>query len=250
MSIQALTKEDIWREYLRSRSVELRNQLVMSYIHLVKYTVLRLIPSYGGCLDMDDLMSYGVMGLIDAVERYNADKGAKFETYASLRIKGTIIDQLRKLDWVPRNVRSKVKEIRECFEALEKKNGRQAAEEEVAEELNMGIDELQQLLFVSHTFQVVALDDQLVNAVGKINGSISDESTPEQHYEEKELKEILTQLLNQLSERERMVMTLYYYEELTLKEIGKVLGVTESRVCQIHSKALMILRSKLGKLLA
>jgi len=221
----------------------------MSYIHLVKYTVLRLIPSYGGCLEMDDLMSYGVMGLIDAVERFNAEKGAKFETYASLRIKGTIIDQLRKMDWVPRNVRSRVKEVKECFETLEIRNGRQAAEEEVAQELNMGLDELQQLLMISHTYQVLALDEQLMSAAAKTAGADREEASPEQQYEEKELKEILSQLINQLSEKERLVMTLYYYEELTLKEIGKVLGVTESRVCQIHSKALMVLRSRLSKLI-
>jgi RNA polymerase sigma factor for flagellar operon FliA len=247
MIAQAQPKEDIWAEYCRNRSMELRNELILSYIHIVKYIVLRILTSYGGYPDMDDLMSYGILGLIDAVEKYDAEKGAKFETYASLRIKGAIIDQLRKQDWVPRSLRAKVRDIKECYESLEARSGKQATDEEVAEKLNMGVDELQKTLMQSYTFQVISLDEQIMETVRWDSSIRKEDANPEHEYVDKELREILTEHINRLSEKERLVLTLYYYEELTLKEIGKVLGVSESRVCQIHSKALMRLRTNLEK---
>jgi RNA polymerase sigma factor for flagellar operon FliA len=249
MIAQAQQREDIWAQYYRSRNVDLRNELILSYIHIVKFVALRLIPSYGSYLELDDLMSFGILGLIDAIEKYDADKGAKFETYASLRIRGAIIDQIRKQDWVPRSLRAKVKDIKECYEQLEAENGKEATDEEVAEKLNMGVEELQKALMQSHTFQVLSLDDQIMDAVRWDGSSRNNAANPENEYVKNEFKEILAACIDQLNEKERLVLTLYYYEELTLKEIGKVLGVTESRISQIHSKALMRLRSKLEKVL-
>lgn len=245
---QVRLNEDIWTEYRRTGDTELRNEILLSYVHIVKYIAQRMMPSYGRYLDFDDLMGYGIIGIMDAIEKFDTAKGVKFETYASLRVKGAIIDQLRKQDWVPRGIRSKVKDIKDCYETLEVQSGKPATDEQVAAHLNIGMDELHKTLDESYTFNVVSLDEQILDAI-KWNNCLQEEGAgPEQHYEGKELKEILADYIDDLTEKERMVVTLYYFEELTLKEIGKVLGVSESRISQIHSKALIKLKAKLEKL--
>lgn len=237
--------QNLWNDFAETKSMEIRNQLVMNYIHLVKTIVLRMMPTYRKHVDFDDLMSCGLLGLMDAVDKFDAEKQVKFETYASLRIKGEIIDQIRKQDWAPISLRQKIKKIEEGFSQLEAKNGRSASEAEVAEYVSMSVDDVKKTLDESHTFNMVCLDEILVDRMNSEEMLASNADNPEENYENKELKEVLAKCIDQLKEKEKLVVSLYYNEELTLKEIGVVLGVSESRVSQIHAKALMSLRSKM-----
>ncbi len=235
----------LWSEFSQSRNMEVRNSLVMEYIQLVKSIVCRMLPTYRKHVDFDDLMSCGVMGLMDAIDKFDPSKDVKFETYAGLRIKGEIIDQIRKQDWAPISLRHKIKKIEEGYETLESRFGRSVTEKEVADHLSMSVDDVKKTLDESHTFNIVYLDELLVDRVKSDEMLESSELSPEQSFDAKEMKETLANLIGSLSEKEQLVLSLYYYDELTLKEIGQVLGVTESRVSQIHSKAIMSLRIKL-----
>ena len=223
----------------------MRNQLVMQYVGLVKTIVLRLIPTYRKYVDFDDLMSCGLIGLMDAIDKFDIHKEVKFETYASLRVKGEIIDQIRKQDWAPISLRQKIKRIEEGFETLEARNGRAATENEVAEYVSMSVDDVKRTLDESHTFNIVCLDEILVDRVKSEELLASSEGSPEENLELAEMKEILASYVEALPERERLVVSMYYADEMTLKEIGQTLGVSESRISQIHSKALMTLRTKM-----
>ncbi|MDR1736025.1 MAG: FliA/WhiG family RNA polymerase sigma factor [Oscillospiraceae bacterium] len=235
----------MWEEFTATRNLETRNLLVMQYVHLVKSIVLRLVPTYRKYVDFDDLMSCGLIGLMNAIERFDIGKEVKFETYAQMRIKGEIIDQIRKQDWAPISLRQKIKKIEEGFEALELRNGRAATESEVAEYVSMSAEDVKRTLDESHTFNLVCLDEILVDRVKSEELLASSEGSPEESLENAEMKEVLAKYVDALPERERLVVSMYYTDELTLKEIGQVLGVTESRVSQIHSKALMTLRTKM-----
>lgn len=235
----------LWKDFSETRSLDLRNQLVMQYVQLVKSIVLRLIPTYRKYVDFDDLMSCGLIGLMDAIDKFDINKDVKFETYASLRVKGEIIDQIRKQDWAPISLRQKIKKIEEGFEALEVKHGRSATEAEVAEYVSMNVEDVKRTLDESHTFNIVCLDEILVDRVKSEELLASSEGSPEESLEMTEMKETLAAYVDALPEREKLVVSMYYSDELTLKEIGQALGVTESRVSQIHSKALMTLRSKM-----
>ncbi len=240
-----LTK--LWTDFQTSKNLDLRNQLVMQYIHLVKVLVHRLIPTYRKHFDYDDMMSCGLLGLMDAIDKFDMSKEVKFETYASLRIKGEIIDQIRKQDWAPISLRQKIKKIEDGFSALESKFGRSATEGEVAEYVSMNVEDVKKTLDESHTFNMVALDEILVERSNSEELLASNEYSPEQNFENKEMIELLGKFIDCLPEKEKFVISMYYNDELTLKEIGLVLGVSESRVSQIHSKALMSLRTKMKK---
>ena len=235
----------LWKDFSGSRSLELRNQLVLYYVHLVKSIVLRMVPTYRKYVDFDDLMSCGLIGLMDAIDKFDLKKEVKFETYATLRIKGEIIDQIRKQDWAPISLRQKIKKIEEGFEHLELEHGRAATESEVAEYVSMNVEDVKKTLDESHTFNLICLDEILVDRVRSEELLASREGSPEDSYEAGEMKEVLAQYVDALPEKERLVVSMYYNDELTLKEIGAVIGVTESRVSQIHSKALMTLRTKM-----
>ncbi|MDR0248458.1 MAG: FliA/WhiG family RNA polymerase sigma factor [Oscillospiraceae bacterium] len=235
----------LWGDFAATRSLELRNQLVMHYIKLVKQIALRLVPTYRKHVDFDDLMSCGLLGLMDAIDRFDVTKEVKFETYATLRIKGEIIDQIRRQDWAPISLRQKIKRIEDGITTLEAKLGRSASEAEVAEYLSMSADEVRRALDESYTFNMVALDELLMDRTAGEGLLASQEYNPEERYEQEEVKQILARCVDALPEKERLVISMYYTDELTLKEIGAVLGVTESRVSQIHSKAIATLRVKM-----
>ncbi|MDL2288425.1 FliA/WhiG family RNA polymerase sigma factor [Oscillospiraceae bacterium OttesenSCG-928-F05] len=235
---------ELWQVFAETRDPELRRELVLRYTHLVKTIVYRMIPTYKNHVEFDDLMSCGVLGLMDAVDKFDLTKEVKFETYASLRIKGEIIDQLRKLDWVPVSLRQKLKKIEQAHRELEEKYGRFATEDEVAAHLDMRPAEVQKVMDESHTFNIMALDEVLAD---RSRPAAGDEFSPEQQFEDKEMKEILAGEIDKLGEKERLVISLYYYNELTLKEIGLTLGVSESRVSQIHSKAILTLKNRIKK---
>ena len=246
-SVGPETTARLWEEFAQTRSLEIRNMLALEYIQLVKRIVLRLVPTYRKHIDFDDLMSCGLLGLMDAIDKFDITKEVKFETYASLRVKGEIIDQIRKQDWAPISLRQKIKKIEDGFEVLESKFGRAATEKEVAAHVSMNVDDVKRTLDELHTFNLVALDELLVDRVKGEEMFASNDENPEINYENREMREVLSEHIDALPEKDRLVISLYYYDELTLKEIGLVLGVSESRVSQIHSKALMTLRTKMKK---
>ncbi|GHV09208.1 RNA polymerase sigma factor WhiG [Clostridia bacterium] len=235
----------LWDTFMKTRDVEARNDLVMHYVPLVKLVARRLLPTYHKHVEFDDLMGSGLLGLMDAVDKFDPAKEVKFETYASLRIRGEIIDQIRRQDWAPISLRQKIKRVENAYAELEGNLGRSVTEREVAAHLELPEDEIKKTLDESHTFNVMCLDEVLVDRM-KSNELVSREETPEESLENSEMLNLLAKYIDTLTEKEKLVISLYYYEELTLKEIGLTLGVTESRVSQIHSKAMMTLRTRLS----
>ena len=202
----------------------------------------------GYTVEFDDLVGYGIFGLIDAIDKFDYEKGIKFETYASLRIRGSILDQIRKMDWIPRSVRQKQKKIDAAMSSLEAKLNRPATEEELAGFLELSVDELLQWLEQTNISNIASLEEFVEQGteVGIDDSRRRKSDMPESAYEEKELKDILIKALDGLTEKERKVVELYYYEELTLKEISMVLEVSESRISQLHTRAIQKLKEKLG----
>jgi RNA polymerase sigma factor FliA len=242
----------LWTEYKATERRDLRDRLIVRYSPLVKYVAGRVATGLPQNVEQADLVSYGIFGLIDAIEKFDLDRGFKFETYAINRIKGAILDELRSIDWVPRSVRAKARSLEKAFAKLESELHRAPSDEELAKELKMTEDQLQNTLSQISFVGLVALDEML-SAGGErgesvaLGETIADTSAgPVASYEVEEMRQILAEAINRLGEREKIVLTLYYYEGLTLNEIGDVLGVTESRVCQIHTKAVLQLRSKLA----
>jgi RNA polymerase sigma factor FliA len=243
----------LWLDYRESRDQALRNRLILTYAPLVKYVAGRLGSGLPAHVDEADLASYGLLGLIGAIERYDPRRDVKFETYAIARIKGAIIDELRAMDWVPRSVRSRAREIERGMAELESKLGRAPSDEELAAKLGISEDELEESLSDIARSSIAALDELwTVSGSGgdqiALIDTIEDESAPDPQstLSQTELKEAIADAMARLPEREKLVVTLYYYEELTLREIGEVLGVTESRVSQLHTKAVLRLKSHLG----
>lgn len=243
MSLDNETEKKLWQNYIDDRSVENRNELIMFYSPYVKITIGKLVSQYSKYLEYDDLISYGTIGLIDAVEKFDPEKGVKFETYASIRIKGGIIDQLRRQDWLPASMRKKIKRLEAAYVEIENIQGRPAQDEEVCELLKIDKDELKNLLDTSHMANIIAFDDVIGADVHYMGENMC--SDPEYTLEEKFIRKALIEAVDNLSEKERLVVSMYYYDELTLKEIGVVLGVSESRVSQIHSKVLKKLKDEL-----
>jgi len=247
--------DQLWKEYGETKSKIAKDKLLVEYASLVKYTAERLAFSLPKSVELDDLIGAGIMGLIKAVESFDPSREVKFETFATHRIRGSILDELRALDWVPRSIRQKSKMLERAYQALEKKLGRAAYDDEVADFLNISGEELDQMLIHVTPVTVIGFDDPLpTDDMGdsksvKVVEVIEDPkgSTPLKDIEYMETKKILKESILELPEKEKLVIALYHYEELTLKEIGEVLGISESRVSQIHSKAIIKLKSKLSK---
>lgn len=234
-----------WEAYSKTKDSKLREELIIKYTYLVKYVAGRLYASYGNNVEFDDLMSYGIFGLIDAIDKYDYNRGVKFETYAQLRIRGAIIDQLREIDWLPRSVRQKSKELEKAYCELESVLGRTATDEEMAEKLGITVEEFQKRIQNINTYSIVSLDDLLEQKREVVsNTEVKQEEIPEDAVENSEVKEILIDTVNSLPEKEKKIVGLYYFEELTYKEIGKLLNISESRVSQLHTKAILRLKSK------
>jgi RNA polymerase sigma factor for flagellar operon FliA len=245
--------QGLWREYRVRRDPALRDRLIVTYAPLVKYVAGRLGSGLPAHVDDEDLVSYGLLGLIGAIERYDPDRDVKFETYAIARIRGAIIDELRALDWVPRSVRSRARDIERAIAELEGKLGRVPADEEIAAKLGLSNEELDESLSEIARSSIAALDE-----LWTISGSSGDQVAlidtiedteapdPQGALSQTELREAIADAIARLPEREKLVVTLYYYEELTLREIGEVLGVTESRVSQLHTKAILRLKARLA----
>ena len=238
---------ELWDKYMTDRSTELKNELLMHYVPLVKTTVLRMMPTYYAHNDYDDLISCGVIGLMSAIDRFDPRREIKFESFASKRIRGSILDHMRKQDWAPSSYRRKINKVGEAYRELEASLSRFPTEQEVADHLSIPLHELQKILETTHTFNIMYFED-IVSETSSIDElSLSDDASPSDQIERQELITTMGRLIDELAEKERTVVSLYYYEELTLKEIAEVLGVSESRVSQIHSKILIKLKAKLQK---
>ena len=239
--------EDIklWQKYEKSRNQQIKEEIINKYANLVKIIVGRLSIYTNSQIEYEDLIGYGILGLMDAIEKFDYKKGYKFETYASLRIRGEIIDNIRKLDWIPRSLRQKNKLIEEVIEEFETKYSRQPTEEEIGKKLDIPIEQVKNYSL----YNLVSLDSYLdQNHEKSVDTLIENENyLPEKVLYKKEEKQILIEAIESLNEKQKQVITLYYYEELTLKEISKILGISESRVSQIHSNCMKILKNKLGK---
>ncbi len=241
----------LWKEYKQTKSAATRDRLIVRYSPLVKYVASRVATGLPGNIDPADLVSYGIFGLIDAISKFDPERAIKFETYAIARIKGAIIDELRAIDWVPRSVRSKARMVEKAIVKLEAKMLRSPSDEELAQELGITPRDLGDILTETRRLGVAALDEILAGAErgdsATLGDTIPDKGTgPVLSFENEETKQLLAMAVNRLQDREKMVLALYYYEGFTLAEIGQVLGVTESRVCQIHTKAVMQLRLRLN----
>lgn len=242
-------KSKLWEEYIKTGSDKLREQIIIEYVPLVKLVAGRLNIYLGYTVEYDDLVSYGVFGLIDAIDKFDYEKGIKFETYASLRIRGSILDQIRKLDWIPRSVRQKQRQIENAMARLEKEHGSGVKDKDIAEELGISLDEYRSWEAMTNVSNIASLDEFMEqgteNTVKEFRNTTYLE--PEEVVERDEVKKMLMDALELLTEKEKKVVLLYYYEELTLKEVASVLEVSESRISQLHSKALEKMKKHLGK---
>jgi RNA polymerase sigma factor for flagellar operon FliA len=237
-------------------SVENREAVIKEYASMVKYVANRIAMRLPPHVEVDDLISVGVLGLIDAIDKYDSTRGAKFKTYAEFRVRGAILDELRSMDWVPRSVRQKASSMDGVVQKLQNKLGRRPEDDEIAEEMGVSLDELFTTLNETKSMPILSLEDLGIAKESGEQQSLLDclagknDVDPQTHLRLVELKEIISKTIDTLPEKERLMISLYYYEELTMKEIGGVLGITESRVSQIHSKAVFRLRNKLKSIIA
>ena len=252
-NVKAVELKELWRRCKEEEDERARERLVVAYSPLVKYVAGRMAAGLPSHVEESDLISYGLIGLIGAIERYDLDRDIKFETFAVSRIKGAIIDELRSLDWVPRSVRSKARDVERAHTALENQLQRSPTEEEMAVKLGVEVEDFRNTLLEIANSSVLALDDlwTIADAEGgqiSLLDTIRDPRAvdPQEEIDTVELKDRLADAIESLPDRERLVIALYYYENLTLREIGEVLGVTESRVSQLHTKAVLGLRSRLA----
>ncbi|NNE72936.1 MAG: RNA polymerase sigma factor WhiG [Acidimicrobiales bacterium] len=242
----------LWKRYKTHFGREARDQLILHYSPLVKFVAGRVAAGLPQNVEQADLVSYGIFGLIDAIDKFDVERGYKFETYAISRIKGAMLDELRSVDWVPRSVRAKARSVEKAYAKLEARHKRTPSDDEVAEELGMTIPQFQAMLSKISLVGLVALDEVLSMGGDRgesltLGDTIADSGAgPVGQYEVEEMRQLLAESINKMPDREKMVLTLYYYEGLTLAEIGSVLGVTESRVCQIHTKSVLQLRSRIS----
>ncbi|MFZ5802089.1 MAG: FliA/WhiG family RNA polymerase sigma factor [Candidatus Omnitrophota bacterium] len=248
-----MKEEDLkmWKKFKRTKSPHLRDEIIKKYLYLVKYVAGRVAIGLPPNVEYNDLVSYGILGLFDAINKYDVTQGNKFETYAVSRVRGSIMDELRKLDWAPRLLRKRAREMERKCKELEEKHGRMATDDEVAAAMKMTSEELNSLYSDLNATTFLSLDEVWQNDDG--NKPISRLQTVEDslitnqfnYVNQSEVKEILASVIDELPKNEKLVIVLYYYENLTLREIGEVLDVSESRVCQIHTKVVTRLRAHL-----
>ena len=242
-------RNKLWTEYHKTKSADIREQLILEYAPLVKLVAGRLSMYLGFNVEYDDLVGYGIFGLIDAIDKFDLMKDVKFETYASLRIRGAILDQIRKMDWIPRTIRQRQKKIEAAIREIEKDGGHVATDAEIAAKMEISEDEYlswQNQMKVTGVVSLNEFMEQGSDIPEDNNNRSSSFVKPEEAMEKEELKKMLAESLEKLTDKEKKVILLYYYEELTLKEIAEVLEVSESRVSQLHTRALQKMREKLG----
>lgn len=244
-----MTNIELWKRYKDSDDMKAKEELIVYYISLVKTISGRLYNTYNAHVEYDDLVGYGVIGLLDAIEKFDYKLGNKFETYANIRIRGSIVDQLRSMDWIPRSLRQKYKLLEKATKKLQNIYGMDIRDEDLAHEMNMTTKELSELMHQVSTFSIVSLDEKISE---NSNISIQEDrkvETPEAELMDVETKRMLKEMVGKLPEKEQRVIELYYYSELTYKEISKIMSISESRISQLHTKAITKMQSKLSDLL-
>lgn len=239
---------DLWIKYKENNDPKAKDDLIIKYVELVKIVAGRLFVSYNSHVEYEDLVSYGIIGLIDAIEKFDITKNIKFETYANFRIRGSIIDQLRSLDWIPRSMRQKYKSLEKVISKLQNEYGTDIKDELIANELGITVSELNKLMADISLFSLVSLDEKIEENSNFSLKSKNNETSPEGNLFDKETKNILKEKIDLLPERERTIISLYYYSELTYKEIAAILGISESRISQLHSKSIIKLRASIDEL--
>lgn len=243
-------RKKLWEQYDKTRSQDIRNQLIEEYAPLVKLVAGRLNAYLGFHVEYEDMVGYGCIGLIDAIDKFSLLKDVKFETYASLRIRGAILDQVRKLDWIPRTLRQKQKQINEAAKVVENQQGRTATDTEIAAQMGISEDEYLDIQGQMQVTSLISLNefmDSGLDVKEDMNNPQSPFIMPETAVEKDELKQKLAESLDLLTAKEKQMILLYYYEDLTLKEIGNIMEITESRVSQLHTRALQKLNKALGE---
>ncbi len=244
-------EDAIWKEFKKKKTSVLRDKIIRKYMPLVKYVAGKVSIGLPSSMEFDDLVGFGQFGLLDAINKYDLDKKVKFKTYAVTRIRGAIIDEMRQLDWVPRSVRQKSREIEDVISSLESRLSRPATDEEIAREMNISVEDYQHTVMKISGTSVLSLNDVWYSGDDSDHLSIGDsiESpqslNPDVQVEREEIRKVIIQAINELPEKEKMVIVLYYHEDLTFKEIGQVLEVSESRISQLHANANLHLRAKL-----
>ncbi len=242
-------RKKLWDSYAKHKSPEIREQLILEYAPLVKVVAGRLSMYFGSNVEYEDMTGYGIFGLIDAIDKFDYAKAVKFETYASLRIRGAILDQIRKMDWLPRTIRQHQKKIEMAVHEIECESGKAASEEEIAEKIGISTDDLLDWQSQMKITGLVSLNEYLDQGgeIPREHNEARNYANPETELEKGELKQKLAEVLETLTEKEKKVILLYYYEDLTLKEISNVMEVSESRVSQLHTRALQKMKGKMGK---
>jgi RNA polymerase sigma factor for flagellar operon FliA len=250
-SMEQKTEDELWQKYRKSKDIKIRDTFIRQYAPLVKYVAGKVAVGMPSNVEFDDLVGFGTFGLLDAIEKFDPEKNVKFKTYAVTRIRGAIFDELRSIDWVPRSVRQKTREVEDAIGTLEGKLGRPATDQEVASEMGINEEEYQHITMKISGASIISIHEVWYSGDENDKVSIADsiESpsslNPEVIAERDEIKRVIVEAISELPENEKKILVLYYFEDLTLKEIGQVLGVTESRVSQLHTKAIMRLRSRL-----
>jgi RNA polymerase sigma factor for flagellar operon FliA len=251
ISMEQKTEEELWQQYRRGRDPKIRETFIKQYSPLVKYVAGKVAVGMPSNVEFDDLVGFGVFGLLDAIDKFDPEKNVKFKTYAVTRIRGVIFDELRSIDWVPRSVRQKTREVEEAIGTLEARLGRTATDQEIAGALGMGEDEYAKTMIKISGTSILSINEVWYsgdeNDKVSIGDSIESPSSlnPEVIAERDEIRRVIVEGISELPDNEKKILVLYYFEDLTLKEIGQVLGVTESRVSQLHTKAILRLRSRL-----
>lgn len=254
MPINDLEEDNLWKEFSKTKSPALRDKFIRQYMPLVKYVAGKVAVGMPSSVEFDDLVGFGQFGLLDAINKYDVSKNVKFKTYAVTRIRGAIFDELRQIDWVPRSVRQKSREIEDTIVNLEAKLGRTATDAEIADALHMSEEEYHRTIMKVSGTSVLSLNDAWYTGDDSDNMSIGNNIeapsslNPDVIAEREEIKKVIAQAISELPEKEKMVIVLYYHEDLTFKEIGEVLEVSESRISQLHTKANLRLRAKLTNL--
>ncbi len=252
--LDVIGEDKLWEKYIKSAAQDIRDYFVVKYAPLVKYVAGKISMGMPSNIEFDDLVSYGIFGLIDAINKFEPARGIKFKTYAMTRIRGAIFDELRSIDWIPRSIRQKAKQVEIVIAELENKLGRTVEDEEIARELGISADDFQSLLSKLSGTSMLSLND--IWYLGDDSDELSiletleapENMNPDVLIEKQEIRDYIIDAIKKLPDKEKKVIVLYYYEDLTLKEIGDVLEVTESRVSQLHTKAIMRLRGRLGRI--
>lgn len=236
---------EIWDKYQQTKNIGIRNKILTYYLYIVTINAKKMSVVYKNKAELEDIINQGIIALIECIDRYNWRRGVQFDTFASIRIRGSIIDYIRKQDWIPRDIRRRAIMIENMRTELQTSLNRRPTDEEVAQSIGLGIGEYQKITSQIHSFSVLSFEE-LLNDANNLKAPVSANKAPEQDIQDEELKKVIADSIDDLNEKERLIVSLYYYEELKIKEIAAVLGITSSRVSQIHTKALSKMKKKLS----